>query len=180
MTAATSKSNSTKKTAAKTPADSKTNSTGKNLKEATASANSGDQKWPSGPHPIHYSPEWKEYFRKIITDRREDIMRDLGYLKESSLEMTTDSYSGDSSTYSFHMADQGTDAQEREKAFMFASRDGKMLMLLDLALERIDAGTYGYCQSTDEPIEFKRLEAIPHAKYSVAAKKKIEESKNTE
>src|SRR3989339_1073607 len=132
MASATSKSNMTKKTNAKAPVDSKSNNTGKHAKETASSANSGDQKWPSGPHPHLYSPEWKEYFRKIITDRREDIMRDLGYLKESSLEMTTDSYSGDSSTYSFHMADQGTDAQEREKAFMFASRDGKMLMLLDL------------------------------------------------
>jgi RNA polymerase-binding protein DksA len=78
------------------------------------------------------------------------------------------------------MADQGTDAQEREKAFLFASREGKVLKLLDQAIQRIDAGTYGYCQSTEEPIEFKRLEAIPHAKYSMAAKKKMEESKSSE
>ena len=67
-----------------------------------------------------------------------------------------------------------------KKHFMFASREGKMLKLLDQAIERINAGTYGYCQATDEPIEFKRLEAIPHAKYSVATKKKMEEAKNSE
>jgi DnaK suppressor protein len=135
-------------------------------------------KWPSGEKPPVYSPEWKEYFREIILTRRKDILRELNYLRETSMETTTDQYSGDNSTYSYHMADQGTDAQEREKAFLFASREGKMLRLLDQALERIDAGTYGYCQETGQPIEFKRLEAIPHARLSIAAKKRHEEENN--
>jgi RNA polymerase-binding protein DksA len=134
--------------------------------------------WPSGPKPSHYAPEWKEYFRHLILEKRNEILKELGYLRETSLEATTEKYSGDTSTYSYHMADQGTDAQEREKAFMFASRDGKMLQLLDQALERINDGSYGICQETNEPIEFKRLEAIPHAKLSIAAKRKLEESKN--
>ncbi|MBU0508326.1 TraR/DksA family transcriptional regulator [bacterium] len=95
------------------------------------------------------------------------------------MEATTDQYSGDNSTYSYHMADQGTDAQEREKAFLFASREGKMLRLLDGALERIENDTYGYCQETGAPIEFRRLEAIPHARLCIAAKKRHEEESNT-
>src|SRR5512145_303618 len=101
-------------------------------------------KWPQGEKPPLYSPEWKEYFRELIIERRKEILRELNYLRETSLETTTDQYSGDNSTYSYHMADQGTDAQEREKAFLFASREGKMLRLLDQALQRIDADTYGY------------------------------------
>jgi len=180
MTSTASNSNSAKKKSSKKHSASQKADTDMSKKDAKTATNHKDQKWPSGPHPTLYSPEWKEYFREIIQQKREEIMHELGYLKESSLEMTTDSYSGDSSTYSFHMADQGTDAQEREKAFMFASREGKVLKLLDQAIERIDAGTYGYCQASDEPIEFKRLEAIPHAKYSVATKKKMEEAKNSE
>jgi DnaK suppressor protein len=134
-----------------------------------------EQKWPSGPKPAVYAPEWKEYFRDLILKKRKEILRELTYLRETSMETTTDQYSGDNSTYSYHMADQGTDAQEREKAFLFASREGKMLRLLDGALERIDAGTYGYCQETNAPIEFKRLEAIPHARLCIAAKKRNEE-----
>ena len=132
-------------------------------------------KWPAGEKPQFYSPEWAEYFRDLIMERRKEILRELTYLRETSLETTTDQYSGDNSTYSYHMADQGTDAQEREKAFLFASREGKMLRLLDQALQRLDGGTYGYCQDTGEPIEFKRLEAIPHARLSIAAKKRREE-----
>jgi len=135
-------------------------------------------KWPSGEKPAVYGPEWKEYFRGIIVNKRKEILRELTYLRESSMEATTDQYSGDNSTYSYHMADQGTDAQEREKAFLFASREGKMLRLLDAALERVNNGTYGYCQETGDPIEFRRLEAIPHARLCIAAKKKHEEENN--
>jgi len=146
-----------------------------NSKAKTASAEgTANHKWPT-EKPQFYSPEWKEYFRELILERRKDILRELNYLRETSLETTTDQYSGDNSTYSYHMADQGTDAQEREKAFLFASREGKMLRLLDQALQRIDADSYGYCQDTGEPIEFKRLEAIPHARLSIAAKKRREE-----
>lgn len=135
-------------------------------------------KFPGGAKPEFYSPEWKEYFRELIMNKRKEILRELTYLRESSMETTTDQYSGDNSTYSYHMADQGTDAQEREKAFLFASREGKMLRLLDAALERIDNGTYGYCQDSGEPIEFRRLEAIPHARLSIASKKRLEEENN--
>jgi len=154
----------------------KTANKNKAAKNNTPPAASGN--WPTGEKPPLYSPEWKEYFRDIINRRRKDILRELNYLRETSMETTSDQYSGDNSTYSYHMADQGTDAQEREKAFLFASREGKMLRLLDQALERIDAGTYGYCQETGDPIEFKRLEAIPHARLSIAAKKKHEEDNN--
>jgi DnaK suppressor protein len=132
-------------------------------------------KWPTGDKPAVYAPEWRDYFREIILTRRKEILRELNYLRETSMETTTDQYSGDNSTYSYHMADQGTDAQEREKAFLFASREGKMLRLLDQALERVENGTYGFCQESNAPIEFKRLEAIPHARLCIAAKKKHEE-----
>lgn len=121
-----------------------------------------------------YRPEDKEHFKQIIVDKIQSIMKEIGYLEENSLR-TMDEYSGDNSTYSLHMADQGTDAQEREKAFMFAAREHKFLKHLHAALQRMENGTYGFCMDTGIPIEFKRLEAVPHATLSIAAKKKREE-----
>ena len=46
---------------------------------------------------------------------------------------------GDLSAYSFHMADQGTDAMEREKAFLFASQEGRFLWHIDEALRRLSS-----------------------------------------
>ena len=122
-----------------------------------------------------YGPKDKEYFRELILHKRAELLKELGYLKESSLEATTDEYSGDNSTYSFHMADQGTDASEREKAFLFAHRDGKFLAYLDRALERIEDGTYGYCVECGQPISKKRLEAVPHARMCVDCKMKLDQ-----
>ena len=50
------------------------------------------------------------------------------------------------------MADQGTDAQEREKTFMFASRQGRYLQNIEAALERIDTGSYGVCSGCGDQI----------------------------
>jgi RNA polymerase-binding protein DksA len=121
-----------------------------------------------------YGQKDKEYFRELIMRKRAKLLEELGYLKETS-ETTLEEYSGDNSTYSFHMADQGTDAQEREKAFLFASREGKFLAHLDRALDRINDDTYGNCEECGEPIAKARLEAVPHARMCVECKTKLEQ-----
>ena len=115
------------------------------------------------------------HFKKLILKKREELLDELGYLRETSLEKSYQDYTGEHSTYSYHMADQGTDAQEREKAFLFASREGRFLSYLDRALERIEAGTYGYCDACGEPMSKARLEAVPTARLCVACKSKQEE-----
>jgi RNA polymerase-binding protein DksA len=67
--------------------------------------------------------------------------------------------------------EQGTDAMEREKTFLFASREGKFLNYLDDALKRIDKGTYGFCINCGKLIPKARLEAVPHAQLCIECKK---------
>jgi len=120
-----------------------------------------------------------EYFRKIILEKRKEILEELTILKESMMDVTTGEYASENSTYSMHM-EQGTDAMEREKTFLFASREGKFLNYLDDALRRIEKGTYGIClDCIDEPknlcktcplIPKERLEAVPHAQLCVECK----------
>jgi RNA polymerase-binding protein DksA len=68
------------------------------------------------------------------------------------------------------MADVGTDNMEREKAFFFATKEGRFLYHLDQALERIENGTYGDCQECGNPIGNERLEAVPHARLCITCK----------
>ena len=75
------------------------------------------------------------------------------------------------------MADQGTDAQEREKAFLFAARENKFLNHLNRALERMDAGTYGLCATCGEAIQYLRLEAVPHATLCIDCKREQEDKR---
>lgn len=112
-----------------------------------------------------------EYFKEILLKTRKKVQKNLEYLKSTVLDSTTKEASGDHSSYSYHMADQGTDAMEREKSFMFAARDEKYLKQIDEALERIENGTYGICRITGKLIQKERLEAVPTTTISVEAKK---------
>ena len=126
-----------------------------------------------------YSARELEHFKKIILEKRKEILEELQILKENMMDVTTGEYENENSAYSMHM-EQGTDAMEREKTFMFASREGKFLNYLDDALIRIEKGTYGLCiDCLDTPkmlcrtcplIPKERLEAVPHAQLCVEIK----------
>lgn len=118
-----------------------------------------------------------EHFNKIIMEKREKLLREMDLLKESGLNSSQKESSGENSSYSFHMADQGTDTMEREKAFLFASREGNFLYHLEQALERIEKGDYGNCISCGEEINHERLEAVPHARLCINCKSKEERAK---
>ena len=111
-----------------------------------------------------------EFFKNLLLTKRKKVVKNLEYLRSTVLDSTTKEASGDHSSYSFHMADQGTDAMEREKAFLFAARDEKYLKQLDDALERIENGTYGICRVTGKLIPKERLMAVPTTTISVEAK----------
>jgi DnaK suppressor protein len=117
-----------------------------------------------------YNDEELEYFRQIILKKREETEQDLEML-QSSLRDSMES-STDDSAYSFHMADAGSDAQEREKTYMLYNRSRKFLKYLDDALVRIDNKTYGVCKVTGKKISKGRLEAVPHTQISIEAKLK--------
>ncbi len=108
-------------------------------------------------------------FRQIILEKRKEILEELQILKESMMDVTTGEYASQNSMYSTHM-EQGTDAMEREKIFLFASREGKFLNHLDDALRRIQKGTYGFCLNCGTLIPKARLEAVPHAQLCVECK----------
>ncbi len=117
-----------------------------------------------------YSDEELEYFRAIIMKKRQDAEKDLNILMDALKESTENS--SDESAYSFHMADAGTDAQEREKTYMLYNRTRKFIKYLDDALQRINNKTYGVCKVTGKKISKGRLEAVPHTQISIEAKLK--------
>lgn len=117
-----------------------------------------------------YSDEELEYFREIIIKKRDDAEKELESLQNSLKDSMENA--NDESAYSFHMADAGTDAQEREKTYMLYNRTRKFIRYLDDALKRIDNKTYGVCKVTGKKISKGRLEAVPHTQLSIEAKLK--------
>ena len=112
--------------------------------------------------PKRFTGEELSHFKEIILGKKKETLEELDTLKESMMDVTTGEYVSESSTYSLHM-EQGTDAMEREKTFLFASRGSKFLNQLDDALVRIDAGTYGLCRVCNLLLPKERLEAVPTA-----------------
>ena len=111
------------------------------------------------------------HFKALILDKRKEILEELETLKASMMDVQTGEYVTENSTYSLHM-EQGTDTMEREKTFLFASREGKFLNYLDDALKRIEKGEYGFCLDCGSLIDKERLEAVPHAQLCIKCKLK--------
>ncbi len=112
--------------------------------------------------PKSFPAEVLKQFRELIQEKRKETVEELDTLKESMMDITTGEYVSENSAYSLHM-EQGTDAMEREKTFLFASRGSKFVNQLDDALIRIDEGTYGICKVCMLLIPKERLEAVPTA-----------------
>lgn len=119
-----------------------------------------------------------KHFKKLLVEKRSELMDQLVIIKETSFKNTMKDSSGDNSSYSFHMADQGTDSQEREKAFMFAHREGRLIYHIDEALERIEKGIYGLCHECGKEINPERLEAVPHSRLCIKCKSNEETQKS--
>ena len=130
-----------------------------------------------------YSRKDLDDFKKVILEKRDEIIEQLQVLKDQMMDPTTGQYVNENSPYSLHMAEQGTDAMEREKLYLWAQRENKFLGYLDDALQRIDNGTYGICiECIDEPqnlcptcplVPKDRLMAVPHTQHCLQVKQKM-------
>jgi DnaK suppressor protein len=76
-----------------------------------------------------------------------------------------------------HLADE-MDLASRDQdmgfALLLASKDQSLGSEVEAALKRMDDGSYGLCEGTDEPIGFRRLEARPWTRYSVGYQEQVE------
>ena len=111
-----------------------------------------------------------QHFEKRLMEERRRAVKELGSYGEA-FGATSQESDGDLSSYSFHMADQGTDAMEREKAF---------LLHIDEALRRLyrSPETFGKCHNCGNEIAFERLDALPHARYCISCKQREEDAKS--
>ncbi|NOT34071.1 MAG: hypothetical protein HOP12_07870, partial [Candidatus Eisenbacteria bacterium] len=113
-------------------------------------------------------------FERLLLAERQRVMKEMGYLESTVLKVNQRDSAGDLSGYSFHMADVGTDAMEREKAFLLASSEGRLLMEINEALRKLYAGEYGRCEICERTIARARLEAMPYVRLCLSCKEKEE------
>lgn len=124
-----------------------------------------------------FSKKDLEKFEKALLEERQRLSALLDVMKKEIFERSTRDSSGDLSAYSFHMADLGTDAIDREREYMLASSEGQLLLEVDDALRKIYEGSYGKCEKCSKAIEKTRLDAMPHARLCMKCRKEEDEAR---
>ena len=129
--------------------------------------------------PPDYKPSEKEtflndlqleYFRQKLLQWRMELLEEVNEtrtnLKETSLGEP------DLGVRASVEADRSLELRTRDRA-------RKLISKIDEALARIEDGSYGYCEETNEPIGIKRLEARPIATLSLEAQERHERMEKT-
>jgi DnaK suppressor protein len=107
----------------------------------------------------------REYFRQKLLDWREDILKEA---KETLQHLQDENQNHPD------LADRASSETDRAIELRARDRQRKLISKIDAALQRIEDGTYGYCEETGEPITLKRLEARPIATLSIEAQERHE------
>ena len=107
----------------------------------------------------------RAYFRSKLVAWKSEILREaretLGHLAEESANHPD-------------LADRASSETDRAIELRARDRQRKLISKIDAAMQRIDDGTYGYCEETGEPISLKRLDARPIATLSIEAQERHE------
>ncbi len=117
----------------------------------------------------------RDQVEKLLLRERERALEALGDFdarRDESLREET----GELSVYRFHMADVGTEAMEREKSFLLASKEGERLYAIDEALRRLygDPESFGRCSRCGRDISMERLRVVPFAERCADCQRELE------
>ena len=116
------------------------------------------------------NPMQLEYFRQKLLRWRAELLAEstetLQHLKEESLAEPD-------------LTDRASLETERAIELRTRDRERKLISKIDAALLRIEDGSYGYCEETDEPIGIRRLEARPIATLSLEVQERHERMERT-
>ena len=119
---------------------------------------------PSDGEPF-MNKRQRAYFRNKLITWRDDI-----------IQQTRETLVGLHEETSQHadITDRATSETDRALELRSRDRQRKLVSKIEAAIERIDNGSYGYCEETGEPIGLKRLDARPIATLSLEAQERHE------
>ena len=108
-----------------------------------------------------FSKTFLESQKKRLLTIKQEILNTMNTRVEDDLAVSADQVIED--------GDQAQNLLNQSVTLGLRERELTRLREIDAALERIQSGTYGLCEETDEPIEKKRLEKMPWARLSIQA-----------
>jgi DnaK suppressor protein len=119
---------------------------------------------PSEDEPF-MNERQRDYFRRKLIAWREDLLRES---RETLAALQSENENHPD------LADRASSETDRAIELRARDRQRKLISKIEAALNRLDDGSYGYCEETGEPISLKRLDARPIATLSVEAQERHE------
>lgn len=113
----------------------------------------------------------REYFRQKLLAWKGELLRES--------EVTLESLQETGGLNEADLADRASAEIERALELRTRDRARKLISKIDAALDRIEDGTYGYCEVTADPISLRRLEARPIATMTIEAQERHERMERT-
>ncbi len=113
----------------------------------------------------------RKALKELLTRRRAVLSGDVNTMQDNTLKKSVSAASGDLSTVPYHMADVGTDNFEHEFTLGLIENEEEELREIDAAIERLNSGTFGLCESCQKPIPKSRLKIVPFARLCIECKK---------
>ncbi|WP_026989029.1 RNA polymerase-binding protein DksA [Fodinicurvata sediminis] len=117
------------------------------------------------------NPQMREYFRLKLLQWKAELLKESG---ETINHMQSESLAEPD------VADRASLESDRSLELRTRDRERKLITKIDAALQRIEDGSYGYCEETGEPIAIRRLEARPIATLSLEAQERHERLERTQ
>jgi DnaK suppressor protein len=119
---------------------------------------------PSDDEPF-MNERQRAYFRRKLNAWKEDLLRE---------SRETISHLQDENHVLPDLADRASSETDRSLELRARDRQRKLISKIEAALQRLDDGSYGYCEETGDPIGLKRLDARPIATMSIEAQERHE------
>lgn len=106
--------------------------------------------------------EEMKVYRERLLSLRSRLRGDVNQLADAALKKNGNEAGGNLSSMPIHMADIGSDNFEQEFSLTLMQTEESTLEAIELALEKIEDGSYGICEECEVKIPKARLNAIPY------------------
>ncbi len=118
------------------------------------------------------NPVMREYFRRRLLEWRDELLRES--------EETLHNLHEEGNMQKPDITDRASEETDLAIEFRTRDRERKLLNKINEAIDRIEDGTYGFCEETGDPIPVKRLIARPTATMTLEAQELHERRERTQ
>ena len=127
---------------------------------------------PVIPVVTGYTADFLAKQKQRLIDLRDHLRDQMHGVAQDTLRVRAEG--SEASAFGMHQADAGSDAYDKDFALSLLSQEQDALYEIEEGLKRVELSTYGVCEMSNKAIPKVRLEAIPHARFTVECQAQLE------